>query len=64
VTGHTVFGHGQKSPCPWHGGFCAYLGTEPDRCPHCHVPWALIEERARDGDSDSQRCLQLQDGAT
>jgi hypothetical protein len=62
MTGHTVFRPGEKSPCPEHKGFCAYTGTEPDRCAHCHRPWHLIEECARTGCGDCQRCLKLQDG--
>ena len=41
-TGHTVFREGIRSPCQWHGGLCAYTGTEHDRCTGCHMLWAKI----------------------
>jgi hypothetical protein len=40
-----MFVHG-RSPCPHHDGRCAYLGTEPDRCPVCHRTWLAIRSGA------------------
>lgn len=33
--GHRLYFHGADSECPRHR-FCAYDGTEQDRCPVCH----------------------------
>lgn len=33
------------SLCPQHVGFCAYTGTEPDRCGGCHAHYTAIERR-------------------
>ena len=43
TTAHQVCPAGTRSPCPHHVGMCAYLGTEPGRCPRCHRSWSLIE---------------------
>jgi hypothetical protein len=50
TTTHHVYRPGQRSSCPHHS-WCAYTGSEPDRCPRCHRAWALI-------DSDSEHTAQ------
>jgi hypothetical protein len=34
--------------CPRHRGFCAYTGSEPDRCPRCHRSWSVVTGKDRE----------------
>jgi hypothetical protein len=37
--GHRLYSPGADSECPGHR-FCAYDGTETDRCPICHTTFS------------------------
>ncbi len=38
---HTTYKAGESSRCPAHS-WCAYLGTEENRCPVCHLSYEKI----------------------
>ena len=46
---HLTLEPGQRSPCPYHSGMCAYSGHEPDRCPVCHVQWTRQDDVTEHG---------------
>jgi hypothetical protein len=65
ATEHTSYGPGEKSPCPHHHGLCAYTGTEPDRCPTCHMSWERIDrcDHCESREKHAASCGQQKAGA-
>jgi hypothetical protein len=47
--GHLAIVGRDKSPCPYHDGWCAYDGTEPDRCKFCHATLAARDHSGCEG---------------
>jgi hypothetical protein len=41
---HEHYALGEPSAC-LHHHWCAYTGTEADRCPRCHALWVVIVRR-------------------
>jgi hypothetical protein len=38
----TVAASAGRQGCARHGWLCAYIGSEPGRCPRCHSTWDAI----------------------